>query len=500
MGDFRIGIGQIRHESNSFFREGTTPGQFSSFSGGVTIGRGLFEKSQRNDEIAGFLNVLGPAAVETVGVLRATTPPSGPVTEEAVGFLEGILRRQLHGAGKLDGICFALHGAMSGEKVPDLDGYFLEVIREHVGPYVPVVCSLDCHAVVTRQMLDLADALVAYRTHPHTDVAATGSRAARILLDMLRGKVNPVMRCRKIPMLFVDSGTAKQPLKALFDEFISRDGMDRVIACSLCPSYPYQDVPEQGWAALAVTDDDEGLAEHLARKLAQKAWDAREKLLPEPMLPLEEAVRKAVATPGCPVVIVDAADNVGAGCPGDTTVLLETLLRRRTEVDGLILAHIPDADALAALKGSKVGDTVSVEVGGKRDPRFGAPAPVSARILCLTEGSITDDGPFGDSPTIDVGAIACLAVDNVRLVLTERVIKGPQPSLFRKVGIEPFDAKIVMLKSGIGYKVTYAPVAKAVFLADCPGPGSHNIRNFDFKNVPQPMFPLDPDVEWQPCA
>ena len=75
---------------------------------------------------------------------------------------------------------------------------------------------------------------------------------------------------------------------------------------------------------------------------------------------------------------------------------------------------------------------------------------------------------------------------------------GPQPSLFRKVGIEPFEAKIVALKSGTGYKVTYGQVAAAVLRADCPGAMSYNIENFDFKRVLRPIFPLDREMEWRP--
>ena len=50
-----------------------------------------------------------------------------------------------------------------------------------VGPRVPIVASLDLHANVTAQMLDKADALTAYRTYPHVDMAETGDRAAFLL-------------------------------------------------------------------------------------------------------------------------------------------------------------------------------------------------------------------------------------------------------------------------------------------------------------------------------
>jgi microcystin degradation protein MlrC len=74
---------------------------------------------------------------------------------------------------------------------------------------------------------------------------------------------------------------------------------------------------------------------------------------------------------------------------------------------------------------------------------------------------------------------------------------GPQPSLFRKVGIEPYEAKIIMLKTGIGYKVTYS-LAKAVFRADCPGATSYNLCNYTYTRVSRPLYPIEPDIDWEP--
>ena len=51
---------------------------------------------------------------------------------------------------------------------------------------MPIAASLDLHANVTHAMLERADAMVAYRTYPHVDMAETGARTARLLDRMLR--------------------------------------------------------------------------------------------------------------------------------------------------------------------------------------------------------------------------------------------------------------------------------------------------------------------------
>ena len=496
---FRIGIGGIWHESNSFCVRDVTAEDFT-IHGRTAIGKNVLDQTERRDEVAGFAEVLKRnSQIEIIPLLSAETWIAGHLTDEAVGFLEDILRCGLREAGPLDGICFAPHGAMAGTTIADVDGHFIKVFREELGTNVPIVLALDCHAVVTRQMIELSTAIVASRTHPHVDVVETGMRAANILLDTLSGKVRPVIACHKIPLLLPppDDGTKSGALKELFDKFIAWDQIDNVIAGSLCPSYPWQNVPEQGWAAIVVADNDMALADRLARELAQACWDARFRLLPEPMVSPQEAVRQAAAAEGCPILITDSADTVGSGAPGDNTVLLEALLELCHEVDGLVLAHLPDPEAVSLIKAHRVGDTVTVRGGGKRDTRYSSPLTVTGEILCITEGPITNDGNFIAEPMAEVGSIVCLGIRNVRLVLTEREIMGPQPSVFRKVGIEPFEAKVVTLKTGIGFKVTYGHVAKAVIRADCPGVVSYNLRNYDFTRVPRPMFPIDTDAHWK---
>ena len=190
---YRIGIGRIWHESNSFFAIGTRLEDFESYPGGLVVGQPLFNRPDRADEITGMLKVFSrDNQFEPVPLLGASLEPSGAITPDCVEALSDLLRGQLQASGELDAICFSLHGAMTGETIADLDGHFLQVMRDEVGPAIPIVCSLDCHATVTQQMHQLTTALTAYRTHPHTDVVETGERAAEILMDVISGKTKPV--------------------------------------------------------------------------------------------------------------------------------------------------------------------------------------------------------------------------------------------------------------------------------------------------------------------
>ncbi len=499
MSGCRIALIRIMHESNSFSCIEAGLSHFTKV-GGILVGDEILSHNDRRDEVTGFLRTIESSTenIEAVPFLSASGLAGGNVAPEAVRHLEEILRRALETSGPLDGVLVALHGSMSSADIPDLEGYFLEIIRQEKGPSIPIVCTLDSHAVVTQKMIDLCSVMVAYKTHPHVDIVETGQRAAGILLSILAGKIKPVTGWCKIPMTVPppDDGMKSGPLKELFDALTGLMSNEGVIDCSLCCSQCWLDVPEQGWAVLAVTDNDYPLATRIAKQLAMRAWELREGLLPVKMLSPQEAVRAAAQTQGHPIVITDSADTVGGGAPGDTTTLLEALIDQREQVHGLILIHIPDHQAVQNITPADVGTSITLEVGGKRDTRFSTPLTVTAEVLCVTDGIIEDVGAFGSRPFVDAGKTVCLGLDNIRLVVTEEIVVGPQPTVFRKVGIEPFDAKIVALKTGVGFKVTYGAVAKGVFRADCPGAASYNLNNYEFTQVPRPLYPLDPDMDW----
>ncbi|HYO79809.1 MAG TPA: M81 family metallopeptidase, partial [Bryobacteraceae bacterium] len=101
----------------------------------------------------------------------------------------------------VDGIYFALHGALASEDVEDCEGCLLEETRKIVGDALPISVSLDLHGVLTDRILQHASVVAVYHTNPHTDFFQTGERAARLLLDLLESRIRPVSIRVPIPAL-----------------------------------------------------------------------------------------------------------------------------------------------------------------------------------------------------------------------------------------------------------------------------------------------------------
>src|SRR5688572_4767116 len=184
----RIAIGGVQHETNTF---ADTRASFADFVAadawpGLTRGAALVDAVRGiNLPISGFIEAARTEGHELRPLSWCAAQPSGPVTRDAFERIAFILVEDLQAQLPVDAVYLDLHGAMVAEHVDDADGELLRRVREVLGEEVPLIASLDLHANVSDLMLHEASLLVAYRTYPHVDMAATGARAARLLPKLL---------------------------------------------------------------------------------------------------------------------------------------------------------------------------------------------------------------------------------------------------------------------------------------------------------------------------
>jgi microcystin degradation protein MlrC len=94
---------------------------------------------------------------------------------------------------------------------------------------------------------------------------------------------------------------------------------------------------------------------------------------------------------------------------------------------------------------------------------------------------------MGRAAVIEVGRIAVLA--------TERAAFTFDPALYRSVGLEPRDAKIVVVKSPLQFRDGFGEFARACWVVDTPGPSTARLERLDWHHRSRPLFPFDDDFE-----
>ncbi|MER3405688.1 MAG: microcystin degradation protein MlrC, partial [Chloroflexota bacterium] len=68
-----------------------------------------------------------------------------------------------------DGIVLTLHGAMVADGYPDAEAEIICRVREVVGPELPLAVTLDLHANIGPEMVELVQIVTVYDTYPHVD-------------------------------------------------------------------------------------------------------------------------------------------------------------------------------------------------------------------------------------------------------------------------------------------------------------------------------------------
>ena len=92
---------------------------------------------------------------------------------------------------------------------------------------------------------------------------------------------------------------------------------------------------------------------------------------------------------------------------------------------------------------------------------------------------------------IDMRRTAVVDFDGINVIITEQRTQPWDAEVFRHVGIEPMEQKILVVKSAAHFRASFEPIAKEIFEVDLPGLVSNNFSNFRFRNVLRPVFPLD---------
>lgn len=481
----RLMIGQICQETNSFSPVSANIQSFMDhlFLEGDEIPRRL---KDTNTEIAGFIDVVAREKCQPIYTLVAQAVTSGPVDRNALDFLIGNLLDRLEQAGDVDGIYLALHGAMLTDKSGDGSGLILQAVREKIGSSIPIVASLDLHANVTPLMVECADVLLAYRTFPHTDLKQVGVKATHFLIKVVKKKITPEMAFCKISMLLPPEAaqTDRYPASKLVQTIEKMEAEPNVVTAFFCHVQPWLDVPDVGCSTVVVTNGDKGTAQKKARELADLFWSLRHDFQPN-LVPVPKAIQRAICEVAGIVVFLDSADGTSSGASGDNTEVLEALLDAKLDQPAYAMVVDPQVVKLAIKAG--VGNNISVLLGGKIDVKFSHPIKVTARIKTISDGAFKCEGPLMCGVELNMGRTAVLVVDKVYIVVMELATFLWDPGVYRSVGLEPKDAKIVVVKSPVA---AYADIAEEMIFVDTLGASSPHLTKLPFKRVTHPLYPF----------
>ncbi|MCY4006739.1 MAG: M81 family metallopeptidase [Rhodobacteraceae bacterium] len=472
----RVAVAGFQHETNTFAPIPTTLADFER--------GGAWPKLSRKEELCDYLRGLNlPLAgflehcrVETVPILWTAAEPGGIVCDDA---FDRISREIVDGIVEsgCDAAYLDLHGAMVTRRHDDAEAELLSRIRQRMGHQFPIAVSLDLHGNLSRRFFDHATVVTVYRTYPHVDIAATGARAAELLERALATPLAKSFQQLDVLIPITAQSTFHSPGRDIYSSLESQ----RIVSADICLGFPPADIPFCG-PSVFTYDDSQIAADRAAAEIAQSIRDA-ESQFDSRLVSAATAVQMALdGDPEATTVIADPQDNPGAGATSDTTGLLQELLHAR--VPDAILGMLYDPQVANAAHQAGIGATIHLEIGGKFS-QFSKTVKAEVTVVALSDGQFQFSGPMYGGARANLGPMAQLRLTGtgIRLVVGSVRAQNADQEIFRAVGIEPKQHRIICVKSAVHFLADYHRIADRIVFAESPGANPCQLAKIDFKRL-----------------
>jgi microcystin degradation protein MlrC len=491
----RIALGGIAHETNTFSPIPTDLARFEE--AGILRGDQIVERHLgAHTSVAGLLTIAEEASIEIVPLLYAWANPAGRIRTQAFEALLDELLGRLRSLGPWDAVLLAQHGAAVSETCDDADFEVVSRVRAEVGPNVPIGVALDMHANVSAGLVRAATAIVGYRTNPHIDARERGAELASLIASAARGAIEPTIALETVPTAIeiVRQSTLESPMREIVAEAESILAEPSILSVSVFEGYPYADVPQMGMSCLVVSDGSADASRRAARRIASTIWAARAGFTGDAPGPTE-AIAAASESAAWPSVLLDVGDNIGAGGPGDSTVLLEAALDARL-TGFLIILHDPAAvqRCLAVGESGELNLTVGAVAAGTS----GRPVRVHGTVRTISDGRYEETTPtHGGFRHFDAGPTVVLDIgDDDIVVLTSRLTLPTSLQQLISLGIEPSKRRFIVAKGVVSPQTAYGPIARRMTYVDTPGVTSRDLSRLDYRRRRRPLHPFEDDATY----
>ncbi|WP_458098483.1 M81 family metallopeptidase [Roseomonas sp. WA12] len=443
---------------------------------------------------------------EPVPLIVIAAPPGGMMEPGLFPEFLSIARRRLETSGPVDAVYVGSHGASRSVEEADTDGAVLAMLREVVGPEVPIVGTLDLHCNVSDRQAELADLLIAYRTNAHVDMRERAADAADAIRARLVGMGRPETHFIRLPMVapsvtLLTSGDLPYA-RAMREAARLREADPDLLEISVTGGFVYSDIPKCGLCVWASARPGQGVkARAAAEAIARRMWEERERFRIN-LVSIGDAVAEAVATgldPSRPrMILADVADNPGGGGGGNTSAILAALHGAATKdvVLGVFVDPALAEDIHAAGEGARI-EAVFNRVPAPFAETFTAPAVVRR----VSDGHGVGRRGTNAGRAFDLGPAGLLELEGSGMLVLVGSLRRQwhEPAMAEMMGVELEAMRCIVVKSRGHFRAGFGQLATDDRILEVDGPGmvSPVLSRAPFTGLMRPVYPLDPETRWE---
>jgi len=490
----RVLIAGLFHETHTFLDGTTGLGDFQVVRGGA-----MLACEGDSSPLGGVLACAKEFGWEVLPTIDYRAQPSAMVEDAVIEafWADFVQHATPYLSQGIDAIYLVLHGAMTSQSLPDVEGEILERLRALPGlAEKPLFGVFDLHANFSHRMSGLADCLVGYRENPHTDARDAGIIAARLLQRSMSTGERPRQYFAAPAIVWPPTGTAtaNEPMKTLeaMARQIERDNAE-VWSVSVVAGFAFADTEDTGVSFVIAMTGPTPAFRDLVDPMIAYARQFRE-LGNVIERPLSEVMPQLSGFSSGLTVLVEPSDNIGGGAPGNGTGLLRALVEWQVGNSAVCIA---DGSAVEQAKAAGIGATLAIAIGGRGSRLDAGPVVLSVEVVAFSDGRFELEDKQSHLASMcgdqfDMGPCAVVRHAGITILLTS--VKTPPFDLgqWRSQGIEPAKLSVIVVKAAVAHRRAYDPIAARMLWVDTPGPCSSNLKSLPYQKIRRPIYPLDP--------
>jgi microcystin degradation protein MlrC len=87
-----------------------------------------------------------------------------------------------------------------------------------------------------------------------------------------------------------------------------------------------------------------------------------------------------------------------------------------------------------------------------------------------------------------------LSIGAVQVLVASHATYDWMDEQYRAMQLNPSEAKFIVAKNPMNYRMAYGSIVKRTFILDTPGPTPPTLRHVQYRHLTRPYFPLDEEI------
>jgi microcystin degradation protein MlrC len=142
---------------------------------------------------------------------------------------------------------------------------------------------------------------------------------------------------------------------------------------------------------------------------------------------------------------------------------------------------LTDAKAAAAAHAAGEGADITIDLGGGSRLPGVKPFHGTFRVTRLSNGRFLCKGPCVGGREASLGPTALLTIGGVSIVVASKRMQAYDLEIFRHIGLEPTEQRVLVVKSTCHFRADFQPIAESVLVAIAPGAHLVDARKYPYK-------------------